>query len=143
MDNLKDIITAANACEKETGCPAKLSLAQWALESGWGQHSPGNNCFGIKEFPGCFGIQELMTTEVYHGVTKHVPQKFATFKTIEDCFIKHSKLITEGKSYSKVWLDYKLNGDITKLVLGIAPIYATDPDYSKKILSLISSPKFQ
>jgi len=141
-DSIKEAKSAAEESEKLTGCPSKLSLAQWALESGWGKHSPGNNCFGIKEYTGCYGVQELMTTEVYSGVTRHLPQKFATFKNLSDCFVKHAKLITESKYYSKAWMGYKLDKNITKLVEGIAPVYSTSPTYSKDILSLISSTKF-
>lgn len=44
----KTIAEAAVATERAAGCPAEVLFAQCALESGWLQHAPGNNCFGIK-----------------------------------------------------------------------------------------------
>ncbi len=38
----------ALAAQALTGVPASVSLAQAALESGWGRHAPGHNFFGIK-----------------------------------------------------------------------------------------------
>lgn len=48
----KTIAEAAVATERATGCPAEVLFGQCALESGWLQHAPGNNCFGIKAASG-------------------------------------------------------------------------------------------
>ncbi|MGH2645755.1 MAG: glucosaminidase domain-containing protein, partial [Chitinophagaceae bacterium] len=37
--------------EKDTGISALFSLAQSALETGWGRQVKGNNMFGIKATP--------------------------------------------------------------------------------------------
>jgi len=46
--------------------PAEITVAQWALESGWGASAPGNNCFGIKAYHGCVA-QTLPTLEYVDG----------------------------------------------------------------------------
>ena len=42
------MVGPAQACQRATGIPASFTLAQAALESGWGARCPGNNLFGIK-----------------------------------------------------------------------------------------------
>lgn len=55
--------------ERAAGIPASFTLAQSVLESGWAKLEkglgafPGNNCLGIKTYPGCFGEQLLETRE--------------------------------------------------------------------------------
>ncbi len=145
MDTLRlqRACSAAIAAEQSTKLPRQITLAQWALESGWGEHQPGNNCFGIKEYPGACGVQELITTEVYHGVSKKVPQWFARFETLGDCFTKHAQLITLAARYSIPWGNFLANGDVNQLIDSIAPIYATDPDYAIKLHSILAMPQVQ
>jgi flagellum-specific peptidoglycan hydrolase FlgJ len=129
---------AAVACEVATHCPAELSMAQWALESGWGAHSPGNNCFGIKAYSGCYGVQSLITNEFYNGAMHREPRAFATFEHLSDCFIKHAQLITGGLPYRDAWAKYKENANVEQLIYGIAHIYATAPNYASILLGLIA-----
>ena len=131
---------AAKDAEQETGLPRQLTFAQFILESGWGTHTPGNNCFGIKDYPGCYGEQELMTTEVSGGVARRVPQWFATFPSLTECFVRHAHLITESPRYSMSWENYKAKPDVDKLIAGIAPIYATDPSYAEKLYRILDMP---
>src|SRR3954462_4574065 len=113
LNELRSVATQAVVCEKNTEIPAELTIAQWALESGWGQHQPGNNCFGIKYYVGAPGKQLLVTKEnftkdeVLHWLSKsegrianpisyqpdeagRLPYKcedyFATFPTLASCF---------------------------------------------------------
>ena len=39
---LKEVAAIAVALEVQTGCPAQLLIAQWALESEWGAKPAGN-----------------------------------------------------------------------------------------------------
>lgn len=55
MDNdrnqrLAEVARIAVRLEAETGCPAQLLIAQWALESQWGAEPAGvANYFGMKK----------------------------------------------------------------------------------------------
>ncbi len=138
---LKETTPSSISCEQTTKLPAELTLAQWALESDWGQHQPGNNCFGIKAYNGCAGIQALETFEVVNGVRLSVVRDFATFPSIEACFHKHADLLTSGKSYAKAWTQYLKTKDLQTFIRQIAPVYATDPDYSKILLQLVVMPE--
>jgi flagellum-specific peptidoglycan hydrolase FlgJ len=129
---------AAVEDEQESGCPALLSIAQAILESGWGSHAPGNNYYGIKYYAGAPGIQSLLTTEYINGVAKKISQRFAAFTSSYECIKKHSQLITQNKRYQPAFQEYKTSGNLEHLVHGIAPIYATDPGYANKLLTLMS-----
>lgn len=162
--------SAAVACETETGVPALLSMAQWALESGWGAHAPGNNCFGIKTYPG--SLQQLLKTSEWFTPTEaarflkkvagrtaekvtiiparkdkrelyHCQDWFAAFPSLAVCFVKHARLLSDGQPYMKAFAGLKAHGDVELFAQEIAPIYATDPDYGVKILTLMRSDKIR
>ena len=136
---IQSAIDEAKTCQATTGLPWQLTAAQWALESGWGAHCPGNNCFGIKPYVGCWGTQILSTIEYIDGTkyTKSLP--FASFPDVQPCFIKHAELITKGVPYIHAWREWQNGGgDVNRLADLIAPIYATDPNYAKELKELIA-----
>jgi flagellum-specific peptidoglycan hydrolase FlgJ len=132
---------SAVSCERRTKVPAELTLSQWAVESGWGMHEPGNNCFGIKSYPGCSGVQQLKTVEVIAGVRTVVARDFAVFVSIESCFEKHACLFTTGAAYGPAWAHYLKSGDTEALIRQVAPIYATDPQYANKLVQVLAMPE--
>ncbi len=158
----------ARKCEIATGVPAEMIVAQWAIESGWGSKSPGNNCFGIKQFQGAAGRQLLTTTEWFtdgeaarflagddertadlaqpvqtaaSGRRKYrVQDWFASFATLSDCFARRAALFTKGL-YAPFAAAYKQNHDFPALVRGIGPKYATDPNYATQVLAVANMPQ--
>jgi len=141
LQRVQDAARCAVACERATGVPAELTIAQWALESGWGHHQPDNNCFGIKAYAGCYGVQLLETTEVINGATQTVNREFATFPTLAACFEKHAQLISQASPYRNVWKEYEMTKDLHALVVGVAPIYATGSNYAETLLAIIAMPE--
>ena len=128
----------AIVCEKATGCPRALTVAQWALESGWGHYGPQNNVFGIKAYPGCHGVQTLATHEYVKGKPEEENLEFATFASLEACFEKHALLVTSGSRYLPAFAHYKLTHDTEQLVRDIAPIYAPgNPKYVESVFSIL------
>jgi len=168
LNNLRAAAGAARQCWLQTKIPMELILAQWALESGWGSHAPGNNCFGIKEYPGCLGRQLLRTREYFTleekgkwltakegrtadledatvtaGRQRYICQDwFATFPSLAYCFMKRAGLFHLG-DYRPFTQKYLIDLNFAALVQGVAPIYATDPNYAKEILSIVSMPELQ
>ena len=118
LEHLKIAAEEAVSCERVTALPAELTVAQWAVESGWGTHQPGNNCFGIKKYPDCYGVQMLETTEVVGGVRHSVKLEFATFPSLAACFEKHSELICHAKP--------------------VATVYATEVEYAERLIVVSS-----
>jgi flagellar protein FlgJ len=69
-------------CMKATGIPASFTVAEAALESGWGAHAPGNNLFGVKATPDWKGaVTTLETSEFIGG---GVVLEKATFRAYPD-----------------------------------------------------------
>jgi flagellum-specific peptidoglycan hydrolase FlgJ len=135
--NLSQAALAAVKTEQNIGLPSRFTIAQWAQESGWGEHAPGNNVFGIKAYEGAYGTQTLETRE---GEDKEPePQEFATFASLDDCFDYHAKLICLFHGpYWSAWQAFKTSHDVQHLVRAIAPIYAPgNPDYADAIITLM------
>jgi flagellum-specific peptidoglycan hydrolase FlgJ len=69
MEDRESRLTAvariAVALEAQTGCPAQLLIAQWAVESEWGAKPVGRaNFFGIKAHPQAAHTCTVWTHEV-------------------------------------------------------------------------------
>jgi flagellar protein FlgJ len=129
-------------CEQSSGLPAEITLAQWALESAWGTSAPGNNCFGIKAYPGC-EVQRFPTHEVVDGESKTLTLEFAAFDSLQACFEKHARLITCGARNARAWANFAASKDLVSLINEVAPVYTTDPGYARKLVVVISMPEVQ
>lgn len=137
-------VNAAMETEADTKCPAELTIAQWADESGWGAHQPGNNCFGIKCAAGHPG--EMLTTEEYlHSARQPITegQEFETFMTLKACFDRHAQLITTGKRYAAAWNSYQSTPVLPWLIVNVSAMYATDPNYAAKLMRILAMPDVQ
>lgn len=131
-----DVIAAAQAADRKWAIPASVSLAQWAIESGWGAHSPGNNPFGMKPRAGMDDpCQMLMTTEYSkaRGYYKE-PQPFRLFPSIAAAFDAHAQLLATAPVYANA--KAKLP-DVKAFVEALAVHYATDPLYAHKVLAVM------
>ena len=165
---LKSTVPEALICESDTSVPAESTIAQWALETGWNAHTPGNNCFGIKDYKDSFGRQLLWASEWFtdeelaqfvevagrtaafdptapprNGRKKYRCQDwFAAFKDLSDCFTKRAELFQTGV-YAPILEQYKTDHDLNRFVAGIAQHYATDPRYANSVMYIISMPEVQ
>jgi len=109
----------------------ELVAAQWALESGWGEHTSGkNNFFGLKGK----GTTQ-MTTEFVNGARVHVEADFLDFPDLGACV---QYLVSR---WHKDWEGYKgvnragTRGAAAKEL--VKQGYATDPGYSEKLIKLM------
>lgn len=129
---IKDFVSKyypfAKTSEKLTGFPAVAILAQCAVESGWGAKCPGNMMFGIKDFDGVNGNEQLITTFEYNAkfglspkqVGLHTIQSvspvmlngkrfykyvgkayFKKYNSPADSFTDHANFLLENKRYKK------------------------------------------
>ena len=129
-----DVIAAAKSGQAQWRVPAAVSIAQWAVESGWGAHMPGNNPFGIKASPG-YAVQTFATHEVIHGHSVPCDLKFAAFDSLQQAFECHAKLIATAPVYAPAMAALP---DLAKFVTLMGAHYATAPDYAAKILAVIA-----
>ena len=136
MNPTADVIAAAKAAMVATRVPASVTIAQYALESGWGKHMPpdSNNPFGIKQFDLSLPHVMASTTEVINGKLVHEMQPFAAYPAIAAAFAAHADLIATKPIYAAAMLALP---DVGQFVTLMAEHYATDPQYAQKLLTLI------
>lgn len=132
-----DIIKAAQDSQRETGVPASITLAQWALESGYGKSMPtgSNNPFGIKAVGNQPGVDAMTKEDYGHGKVS-VSQKFRKFDSLSDAFKEHARLLSEGK-YLKQVMEFKDDPD--KMADALTGTYATDTKYGSLLKGMMKS----
>jgi flagellum-specific peptidoglycan hydrolase FlgJ len=138
-----EIIAAARESAAQWGVPASVSLGQWALESGWGEHEPpgSNNPFGIKQSAGQAGV-ESSTTEFVSGAARQLEQAFAVFPDVAAAFDAHARLLAnpEGPYAASGAMLPIAPGDraaLSRYVATMSTRYATDPHYSGNLWALM------
>ena len=128
---LNEVAGIAAALEKQTGCPARLMIAQWALESEWGAKPVGNlNFFGIKKASRHILCCTVTTHEFVNGKSIVENLEFADYDSLADCCADYAWLITNGAPYEAAWQQYQQRHDLGVLIASVARVYATDPGYA-------------
>ena len=147
----------AKKAERHTGVPALFALAQSALESGWGKHTPGNMLFGMKigsgrNFGGWEGERQLVTAHEYSskstlsyphiypgypvrssgGKWKYkIKDYFRAYPTHLHAFRDWAGLLTGASRYAKAMnhaaQPYRFAEEVA------AAGYATSPTYAEKV----------
>lgn len=143
----------ASNCQKKTGIPASVTIAQCILESGWGQSglsSTANNFFGIKAGRSWQGmVYSGSTWEEYGG--KKVQYKgsgqvyaskaqalkvgcpaetlFRYYDSFTECLVDKSKVFYNGLYEGA--LSYR--GNSAEFLTRMAGTYATDSQYASKL----------
>jgi flagellar protein FlgJ len=113
---------------------ASVCVAQGALESGWGQYIIGQyNLFGRK-WNGAGAYVEKTTQEYLDGEWQTIVDRFQDYANLEEAVEDWCILLTEEPVYA-LCLDYRF--DLEQFVQMLGPIYATDPDYAGKLLSIV------
>lgn len=132
--------------EIETGVPALFTTAQAVLESTWAivPIKGTNNIFGIKYHIKKWGYAERLTTEYVNGQARRKVLRFQIYPSIADCVHDHLRLLLSGvqganakHNYKECLRLYKDTGDIREYVRCVAASYATDPNYSVKVLNIM------
>ncbi|MFZ4461326.1 MAG: glycoside hydrolase family 73 protein [Patescibacteria group bacterium] len=119
----------AKQIESETGIPWQVTYGQATLETGYGQHAPGNNYFGMKG-----SGQSQKTKEVINGVEVTVQAGFKTYASMEESFADYARLISTSARYKKAF-EFKNDPEafLTEIIRGG---YATDLAYVGKVKSI-------
>ena len=152
---IKKYLPFARETERKTGISALFTLAQSALETGWGKSAPGNMMFGVKATVSTppEKRQLVQTTEILatdkakfpviikiekrpDGKYKYtVKDWFRKYDTPEESFTDHAKLFLTNKRYAKALLvkadPYMFAEDVAKAG------YATEPKYAERLKGVI------
>lgn len=119
-----------------TGVLASITIAQAALESGWGTSAPGNNLFGIKGTG-----QDLVTREFVNGRFIDVVNGFRVYDSWEGSIIDHSDFLIANRRFAAAgFFERSARLDYFGAALALqAAGYATDPDYAAKLIGIIET----
>lgn len=130
-----DVIRAAQATQRRWGVPASVTLAQWAIESGYGKHMPSgsNNPFGIKARKDQPRVS-AWTTEFIGGKSVKVQEPFRAFSSLEEAFMDHGRLLGSVGVYARA---RKFMGDADAFADALTGVYATDPNYGAKLKKIM------
>lgn len=131
----QQVIDAAHRAQQKYGIPASVSLAQYALESGYGRHMPpgSNNPFGIKARPGEPFVLARTEEVDRFGHTYSTMARFRQFSSIDEAFDAHARLLT-GRRYAGA---RRALPNVDRFADALDGIYATDPHYGQKLRTLI------
>lgn len=151
--------------EAKTGINAYVVLAQCALESGWGEHCPGNMMFGVKDWDGINGNEQLVITFEYsrrfgltpaqiglydiddvHPVMVNGVQffkytghaYFRKYDSPEESFNDHCHTFFANPRYGPAM---SVKNDPEKFIRLMAPVYAQSPTYADTVLSIMNTLK--
>lgn len=125
---------------RKTGVPASVTLAQAALETGWGSSSIGDarNLFGIKG-TGPAGTIRVPTKEFINGRMVTINDNFRKYNSWQESFDDHAKLLQN----SRYGYALKYNKDPNRYAQEIHKAgYATDPNYASKLISIMKANNF-
>lgn len=132
-----EVIVAAQKAQHDWLVPASVSLAQFAVESAYGTKMPtgSSNPFGIKAVAGQPFVT-ASTHEVFNGKTVTIQAKFRKFASFAEAFDAHAKLLATAPIYTPAMIAWKA-GNLERGISLMAAHYATDPNYTKTLLSII------
>ncbi len=127
---LNEVAGIAAALETQTGCPARLMIGQWALESEWGAKPVGQfNFFGIKKAARHTKCCTVTTHEIVNGKSVAENLEFADYDSLADSCRDYAWLITHGEPYQQAWRQYQMDKNVDELIGAVARAYATAPQY--------------
>ena len=136
----------AEKAAAELGVPARMLIAQAALETGWGQHLPRQadgsasfNLFGIKAGSGWTGASTAKATSEFDGSGwSRQTASFRAYGSIGHAFEDYVGLLKNNPRYAPALSA----GSSAGFAQGLQRAgYATDPDYAQKLLKIANSPE--
>ncbi len=140
------VITAAQAGQAHWRVPASVSIAQWALESGWGAHESGKWNYGgitAKVSGAVFPYQPgkplepatlCWTHEEVNGAVVKCQRWFKDYPSPDAFFDAHAKLLATAPVYAPAIAALP---DVGRFVDLMAPHYASASGYAELIHSII------
>ena len=133
---IASLVPAAVEHRKKYKLFASVTIAQAALESGWGKTvlaRKANNLYGIKGI-GPAGTIRMDTWEVVDGKDVSVQAGFKVYHCAEECLEDRARILTTLSRYRAVcWAETPEQQCRAILAGG----WATDPAYADKLIKII------
>lgn len=140
-DFIKALTPAAQDTWKRACIPASFSIAQAALESGWGESKlskEGFNFFGIKATKDWKGEVLIYNTQEFIGGKEvTVSARWRKYSSFADCLKDRELFFKQNPRYAPAFVrGHNIAGACFAQLIFLAG-YATDPNYVDKIQSII------
>ena len=144
---VNEILPYARRSARELGVPVESIVAQAALETGWGQHLMQHpdgrqafNLFGIKANRHWQGDSvNVMTTEYRNGIAAQEPAAFRSYASLDEAFKDYTQFLSQKERYQNALKQMQENQDAKSWGNYLQQAgYATDPEYGKKIASIVA-----
>ncbi|MEI7954415.1 MAG: glucosaminidase domain-containing protein [Verrucomicrobiota bacterium] len=137
-DFIAAVAPAAQSSAAKTRIPASFTVAEAALESGWGSSrlaAEGFNLFGVKADRSWHGPTLTMhTREFVHCQWVLVPALWRHYPDWEGCIDDHAAFLLGNPRYRPAFA-HTTGEDFARAVAAAG--YATDPEYANKLCALI------
>jgi flagellar protein FlgJ len=123
---------------RRIGVSAEIIFAQLALESNWGRSEltrTANNFGGIK----AVGNEPYVirrTREVFNGVSTYINARFKKYDSVQEGIAGYGEFITNNPRYQAFVGANTIDEELRAIQ---ASGYATDPQYSAKLRSVINN----
>jgi flagellar protein FlgJ len=144
QDFVASVRPEAEKAAAALGVPARVLIAQAALETGWGKHVPkqadgssGFNLFGVKAGSSWSGSTTATATKEFDSSGwNRQTDSFRSYGSIGHAFSDFVSLMKNNPRYSQALS----SGSATGFAYGLQHAgYATDPDYAQKLLKVANS----
>lgn len=147
-DFVSQLLPVAEQAAKKLGLSPVALVAQAALETGWGQKmikKPNGenalNFFGIKADGRWQGEKATVgTLEYRQGVAKVEKASFRAYSSIDESLQDYVSFVQSNPRYQKAIESASDNSQYFQELQQAG--YATDPEYSSKILNILKDPLF-
>jgi flagellar rod assembly protein/muramidase FlgJ len=135
---IDQISKAAQDAQEKTGVPASFTIAEAALESGWGASRlavEANNFFGVKADESWAGDTVTMDTrEFLNGTWVMVPARWRKYADFDACLVDHGAFLKSNPRYASCFSAPNSEGFAWAIQQAG---YATDPGYANKLISIM------
>lgn len=132
------IAPAAKASAAISGIPASFTVAEAALESGWGESllaREAKNLFGVKADAAWHGdVLTLNTREYLRGTWVMVPARWRKYADWQGCMDDHAAFLRQNRRYAACFACRDGEGFARAVA---AAGYATDPLYADKLIAVM------
>lgn len=128
--------TAQKVCRKYN-LPCSVCIAQAILESGWGKHCIGNYNYWGRKYGGWGKSAVKVTREHINGKWITIQAKFQSYDSLEQAVKDWCHLIKETPRYKPVISTWHAPWILSDFVKALGKVYATDPKYAEKVMSVI------
>jgi peptidoglycan hydrolase FlgJ len=140
---VQEWLEPAKQASKSSGIPYEVIIAQAALETGWGQkqiktadNQSSYNYFGIKATSSWNGNSTRLTThEFVNNTMTKIKDNFKIYENKKQALIDYVNLLTKNPRYRAV----ATAPDARTAAKALQEAqYATDPNYSDKLIQIIN-----